>query len=70
MNDKFLVNMQSMPSAGIWHQEDFYRIRKKVLTMGSKYGIEDSAGKVSGFCKQKLLRLKEEIMICCQEKHS
>jgi uncharacterized protein YxjI len=43
------------------HQEDFYRIRKKVLTIGSKYWIEDSAGKVLGFCKQKLLRLKEEI---------
>lgn len=44
----------------MWHQGDFYRIRKKVLTIGSKYWIEDSAGKVLGFCKQKLLRLKED----------
>jgi len=47
---------------GIWYQ-NHYKIRKKVLTVGNKYWIEDSNGQLLGFCKQKLFKLKEDIRI-------
>ena len=50
----------------IWHQ-NFYRIRKKTLTIGNKYWIEDFDGAVLGFCKQKILKLKEDIRIYSDE---
>jgi uncharacterized protein YxjI len=51
----------------IWSQ-DFYRIRKKVVTVGNKYWIEDRKGNTLGFCKQKLLKLKEDMRIYSDEK--
>ncbi len=51
---------------GLWHQ-NHYRIRKKVLTVGNKYWIEDGGGTVLGFSKQKLFRLKEDIRIFTDE---
>ena len=53
----------------IWNQ-DFYRIRKKSLTVGNKYWIEDRDGSVLGFCKQKLLKLKEDIRVYSDENMS
>ncbi len=50
------------PPSGIWFQ-DFYRIKKKVLTIGEKYWIEDRNGRELGFSKQKLFKLKEDIRI-------
>ncbi|MEW5759962.1 MAG: hypothetical protein AB1779_04280, partial [Candidatus Thermoplasmatota archaeon] len=47
------------PSSNIWYQ-NFYRIRKKVLTIGNKYWIEDYNGAILGFSKQKLFKLKED----------
>lgn len=57
------------PSASIWFQ-NFYRLRKKVLTIWNKYWIEDSAGNILGFSKQKLLKLKEDIRIYSDESMS
>ncbi|MEM4729913.1 MAG: hypothetical protein QXH42_09185 [Thermoplasmata archaeon] len=51
----------------IWYQ-NFYRIRKKVLAIGNKYWIEDSAGNILGFSKQKILTLKEDIRVYTDEK--
>jgi len=59
------MNQPSPPSVvsqNIWYQNQ-YRIRKKVLTVGNKYWIEDPAGNLLGFCKQKILKLKEDIRI-------
>lgn len=53
-------------TTNIWHQ-NFYRIRKKTLTIGNKYWIEDYNGTVLGFCKQKILKLKEDIRIYSDE---
>lgn len=53
-------------SGGIWYQ-NFYRVRKKVLTIGNKYWIEDYEGRILGFSKQKLLKLKEDIRIYTDE---
>ena len=53
----------------IWKQ-DSYRIRKKVLTIGNKYWIEDAKGKILGFTKQKLFKLKEDIRIYSDESMS
>jgi len=50
----------------MWYQ-NFYRIRKKVLTIGNKYWIEDASGRVIGFSKQKILRLKEDIRVYTDE---
>jgi len=57
------------PGAGIWYQ-NFYRIRKKVVTVGNKYWIEDMNGNLLGFCKQKILKLKEDIRIFTDEKQA
>ena len=53
----------------IWNR-DFYRVRKKVLTIGNKYWIEDEDGNVIGFTKQKLLKLKEDIRVYTDESMS
>ena len=50
----------------LWNQ-NFYRIRKKVLTIGNKYWIEDNSGRILGFSKQKLFKLKEDIRIYADE---
>jgi len=54
------------PSTNIW-QQNYYRIRKKTLTIGNKYWIEDSNSNILGFCKQKILKLKEDIRIYTDE---
>ena len=54
------------PSTNIW-QQNYYRIRKKTLTVGNKYWIEDSNSNILGFCKQKILKLKEDIRIYTDE---
>lgn len=58
--------VQVAPSTNIWYQS-FYRIRKKTLTVGNKYWLEDYNGNVLGFCKQKLFKLKEDIRIYTDE---
>ena len=58
--------IQYAPSTNIWHQ-NFYCIRKKTLTVGNKYWLEDHNGNVLGFCKQKLFKLKEDIRIYTDE---
>ncbi len=50
----------------IWFQ-NFYRVRKKVLTVGNKYWIEDANGNILGFSKQKIFKLKEDIRIYTDE---
>jgi uncharacterized protein YxjI len=52
--------------SGIWNQ-NYYKIRKKVMTVGNKYWIEDYNGNLLGFCKQKLFKLKEDIRIYTDE---
>ena len=59
-------NIQTSPTSGIWYQ-DYYKIRKKVVTIGQKYWIEDSNENLLGFCKQKILKLKEDIRIYTDE---
>lgn len=49
-------------SGAIWYQ-NFYRVRKKVLTIGNKYWIEDYNERILGFSKQKLFKLKKDIRI-------
>ncbi len=51
----------------LWFQ-NYYRVRKKVLAIGNKYWIEDKAGNIIGFSKQKILKLKEDIRIYSDEK--
>ena len=60
---------QSMSSSSVWHQ-GFYRIRKKTLTIGNKYWLEDQSEAILGFCKQKLFKLKEDIRIYSDESES
>jgi len=57
------------PPSSIWYQ-NFYRIRKKTLTVGNKYWIEDYNGRILGFSKQKLFKLKEDIRIYSDESMS
>ena len=64
---------QSQPvtygDADLWHQ-NYYRIRKKTLTIGNKYWLEDRNGTMLGFSKQKLFKLKEDIRIYTDESMS
>ncbi|UCF07560.1 MAG: hypothetical protein JSW28_07900 [Thermoplasmata archaeon] len=53
--------------SGIWFQ-NYYRIRKKVLTIWNKYWVEDANKKILGFSKQKMFKLKEDIRIYTDEK--
>ena len=57
------------PTYGIWYQ-NYYRIRKKILTYTNKYWIEDYNGNLLGFCKQKFFKLKEDIRIFTDESES
>lgn len=59
----------SAPPSSIWYQ-NFYRIRKKTLTIGNKYWIEDYNGNILGFSKQKLFKLKEDIRVYSDESMS
>jgi hypothetical protein len=45
-----------------------YRIRKKVLTVWNKYWVEDARGRMLGFAKQKMFRLKEDIRVFTNQK--
>lgn len=65
------IQQQTQPTntSSIWYQ-NFYRIRKKTLTIGNKYWLEDQSGAILGFCKQKILRLKEDIRIYSDENES
>jgi len=56
-------------SSTLWYQS-FYRIRKKTITVGNKYWLEDQSGAILGFCKQKLFKLKEDIRIYTDENES
>jgi hypothetical protein len=58
--------VQTSTGSSIWYQ-NYYRIRKKVVTVGNKYWIEDYNGNLLGFCKQKLFKLKEDIRIYTDE---
>ena len=60
------TQMATPQVSSIWYQ-NYYRIRKKVLTVGNKYWIEDYNGSLLGFCKQKLFKLKEDIRIYTDE---
>ncbi len=57
---------QPVAVAPIWTQ-NFYRIRKKVLTLWNKYWIEDQQGNILGFSKMKMFKLKEDIRIYTDE---
>ncbi len=48
--------------SGIWHQ-NYYRIRKKVVAIANQYWIEDSQGRVLGYARQKIVRIKEKIPV-------
>lgn len=50
----------------IWYQ-DFYRIRRKVLAIGTRYYIENRQGNIIGFSKQKMLRIKDDIRVYSDE---
>jgi len=63
------ASMQSAAGSSLWNQ-NHYSIRKKVLTVGNKYWIEDSSNNIIGFCKQKILKLKEDIRIYSDESMS
>ena len=52
--------------ADLWHQ-NFYRIRRKVITVGNRYYIEDRQGRMLGFSKQKLMRIKDDIRVYSDE---
>ena len=60
------TNIPPSVQSSIWYQ-NYYKIRKKVLTVGNKYWIEDYNGNILGFCKQKLFKLKEDIRIYTDE---
>ena len=59
-------NIQTNPASGLWYQ-DYYKIIKKVVTIGQKYWIKDRNENLLGFCKQKILKLKEDIRIYTDE---
>jgi len=63
------ASFQSSGALDVWHQ-NFYRIRKKTLTIGNKYWLENQNGAILGFCKQKLFKLKEDIRIYNDENES
>ena len=57
---------QPYGARALWYQ-NHYRIRKKTLTVGNKYWLEDQSGAILGFCKQKIFKLKEDIRIYTDE---
>lgn len=60
---------QQYGNSSLWYQ-NFYRIRKKTITVGNKYWLENQNGTIIGFCKQKLFKLKEDIRIYTDENES
>jgi len=56
-----------MPQVNPLWTQNFYRIRKKVLTIWNKYWIEDQQGNILGFSKMKMFKLKEDIRIYTDE---
>ena len=63
------IQTQQYGTSSLWYQ-NFYRIRKKTITIGNKYWLEDQSGAVLGFCKQKLFKFKEDIRIYTDENES
>jgi len=61
------VPQQPATPSAIWTQ-NYYKIRKKVLTVWNKYWIEDQNKNILGFSKQKMFKLKEDIRIYTDEK--
>jgi len=57
---------QPLSVSSLWYQ-NYYRIKKKVLTIWNKYWIEDKRGRALGFSKQKMFKLKEDIRIYSDE---
>lgn len=62
--------MQRNNQSGIQHpplpnqlKEHEFKIKEKVLSVGHKYSIENNRGQLVGFCKQKILKMKEDIRI-------
>lgn len=62
--------MQEVNRSGVPHpplpnelKEHEFKIKEKVLSVGHKYSIENSRGQLVGFCKQKILKMKEDIRI-------
>lgn len=53
---------QNPPLPDLLKDHDF-TIKEKVLSVGHKYSIENSRGQLVGYCKQKILKLKEDIRI-------
>jgi len=58
--------IQNSPQSAIWFQ-NFYKMRKKVLTLWNKYWLEDQNGAILGFTKQKMFKLKEDIRVYTDE---
>jgi hypothetical protein len=57
---------QAPVQSSLWYQ-NFYRIRRKVLTVGNRYYIEDMQGRILGFSKQKIMRVKDDIRVYSDE---
>ena len=51
----------------IWTQP-YYKVRKKVASMTTKYFIEDQKGNMLGFTKMKAFKMKEDIRIFSDKK--
>ena len=51
----------------MWNQP-YYRVKKKVASVATKYFIEDQKGNMLGFTKQKMMKLKEDIRIYADKK--
>lgn len=51
----------------LWNQP-YYKVRKKVASIATKYFIEDQKGHLLGFTKQKMMKLKEDIRIYTDKK--
>ncbi|MDD1746736.1 MAG: hypothetical protein LUQ16_03135 [Methanomassiliicoccales archaeon] len=50
----------------IWVQNQ-YRIRKKVIALTNQYWIEDWNGRILGYSRQKLIRIKEDVRVFTDE---
>lgn len=46
----------------LWNQ-NFYRIRRKVIALAQQYYVEDQQGNQIGYSKQKMFKLKEDIRV-------
>jgi len=62
----FKMQPQGQPST-IWNQP-YYKVRKKVASMTTKYFIEDQKGNLLGFTKMKAFKMKEDIRIYTDKK--